>query len=202
MLHTILVVLTKDIIKDTKKYSSLKKNKVQKLKNKNVINVNNIIIIMDAIINNIIKYQKENNIIRMCGPTVVWLYEICQYWFKDIHINVKPSIVICMRGGQQIILSGHVNIIINGVLKETSYEVLNLISESDSYVYYHNWHDTGLCGLGSRHYLEEFLRFNDIANNINKGWGLVEDEKIKKYLDDLQRVTNSTIKNNQYLKIL
>ena len=42
----------------------------------------------------------------------------------------------------------------------------------------------------------------NIANNINKGWGLVEDEKIKKYLDDLQRVTNSTIKNNQYLKIL
>ena len=153
---------------------------------------------MEEIINNIIEYQKENNITRMCGPTVTWLFELSKYWFKNIHVNVKPSIVICMKGGQQIILSGHINIIINGVLKETSYEVLNLISESDSYVYYHNWHDSGLCGPCYRHQLKEFLLFNDIANNINNRKDLVEDEKIKKYLDDLQRVANNAI---QTLKI-
>ena len=156
---------------------------------------------MEAIINNIIKYQKENNITRMCGPTVTWLFELSKYFFEDIHVIVKPSIVICMKAGHEMILAGHVNIIINGVLKETSYEVLNLISESDSYVYYHNWHDTGLCGrhlIWARQWLKEFLYFNDIANAINNGKSLIEDEKTKKYLDNLQRVTNNAI---QTLKI-
>ena len=147
---------------------------------------------MEAIINNIIKYQKENNITRMCGPTVMLLRAYCKYWFKDIDVIVTPSIVICMKAGHRKILAGHVNIIINGELFETSYEVLNLISESDNHVYYHNWHDAakeqGLCGCEgrARQWLKEFLYFNDAANRINNGGRFrVEDEKTKKYLDEL-----------------
>lgn len=144
---------------------------------------------MDVIINNIIKYQKENNITRMCASTVAFLATLIKFKLKHIHAIVKPSIVICIKAGHKTIVTGHVNIVINGKLFETSYEVLNLISESDSYVYYHNWHDAGLCGISSkyrvRQCLKEFLHFNDAANAINNGATMVEDEKTKKYLDNL-----------------
>lgn len=146
---------------------------------------------MDVIINNIIKYQKENNITRMCGSTVAFLATLIKFKLKHIDVIVTPSIVICMKAGHKTILAGHVNIVINGKLFETSYEVSNLISESDSYVYYHNWHDAGLCGTSSkyrvRQWLKEFLHFNDAANAINNGATVVEDEKTKKYLDNLAR---------------
>ena len=94
------------------------------------MHINNIIIIMEEIINNIIEYQKENNITRMCGPTVTWLFELSKYWFKNIHVNVKPSIVICMKGGQQIILSGHINIIINGVFFDNLNSIFDFLINS------------------------------------------------------------------------
>lgn len=155
--------------------------------------------IINSIINNIIQYQKKNNVRCMCVSNVTFLYEFIKYWFKNIHVITKPSILICIKAGQRIVLSGHINIIINGVLKETSYDVLNLINESDSYVYYHNWSDSGLNTIASPTYarerLKEFLYFNFISNAFNSGqWSdnMVEDENTTKYLDELQRVTHMT----------